>query len=335
MPAQRRTAAADDHGRWIQVTDTGGPEMLALSNQPYGAPPAGHATINNTAIGVNFIDAYHRTGFYPRPAPFVPGVEGAGVIESADELPSGLRVGDRVGYIGPFGSYANRTNVPVDRLIPLPSDISDETAAASLLQGITTYALLKQVHEVRQGETILIHAAAGGLGLLMCQWAAAAGATVIGTVSSAEKAAVAAAHGCAHTILNGDADWPAHVRRITGGQGVPVVYDSIGRTTFDGSMTCLATRGLLVSLGQSSGPPEPLDVTSLGPRGSLSVTRPSVFHFVETRDDLLTAANGLFAEIRRGHLRAAAHHTYPLHAAANAHADLEARRTTGSIVLIP
>lgn len=323
------------HGQYVTVTRPGGSETLRVTQQDELHAPSGCAVIRNTAVGVNFIDIYHRTGFYPRQLPFTPGVEGAGVIETAEDLPPELRVGDRVGYIGPFGSYADRTIVPVNRLIPLPADVSDETAAATLLQGITTHALLEQVHVVQPGQTIVVHAAAGGLGLLMCQWATSSGVTVIGTVSSAGKAATAAAHGCTHPILHSEPEWPERVRRITDGVGVPVVYDSIGRDTFAGSLAALAVRGLLVSVGQSSGPPDPLDVTSLGQRGSLSVTRPSVFDFVRTRDELLVAAERLFTKLRDGDLRAPLHHSYPLHNAAAAHTDLEQRRTTGSLILLP
>jgi NADPH:quinone reductase len=229
----------------------------------------------NTAVGVNFIDVYHRNGFYPLPTPFLPGVEGAGVIESGSDLHP-LRVGDRVGYQGAFGAYATRVSIPAERLIPVPDSVGDQTVAAFLLQGITTYVLLHDVYRLQPGDTILVQAAAGGLGLLMCQWASALGATVIGTVSTPEEAAIAAANGCTHPIMSTSPRWPDQVRDLTGGRGVPVVYNSVGRDTFAGSLDWLTVRGLLLSLGQSSGPPEPLDVPFLGGRSSLSVTRPSV-----------------------------------------------------------
>lgn len=335
QPTQRGVPRDSRDAKQVLVSGTGGPEALRVTRQPPIGDHAGHAVVANNAIGVNFIDVYHRNGFYPLPTPFVPGVEGAGVIESAQNLQSDQRVGDRVGYIGMFGAYASRVSVPTDRLIPLPADISDLNAAACLLQGITTYAMLHDVYHVQPGETILVHAAAGGLGLLMCQWASAVGATVIGTVSSPEKATIAAANGCTYPLLNTSPQWPEEVRDLTNGRGVPVVYDSIGRDTFTGSLDCLSLRGLLVSLGQSSGPPDPLDVPSLGGRGSLSITRPSVFHFVPDRVALLRAAEAVFAAIRQGRLRVEAKHLFPLDHAREAHTELEARRTTGPLVLIP
>jgi NADPH2:quinone reductase len=326
----------EDRGRRVAVHQKGGPRVLAFEPAPPVHPDSGHAIIRNRAIGVNFIDVYHRNGLYPRLAPFVPGVEGAGTVESlADDAETGIRSGDRVGYIGPFGAYATHANVPIDRLIPLPDDIPDQTAAAVLLQGITAYALLNQVYPVRPGETILIQAAAGGLGLLLCQWASALGATVIGTVSTSQKAELARGHGCHHPLVLGDRDWVRTVREITAGVGVPVVYDSVGKDTFEGSLDCLSIRGVMVSLGQSSGPPEPMDVVALGPRGSLTVVRPSVFHYVQTRPELLRAASAVFSLIEAGQIDGAPHQVYPLADAAQAHEDLEARKTTGAIVLLP
>jgi NADPH:quinone reductase len=334
-PRPHRVSARDHNdAQQILVSETGGPEILRVTPQPsIGAQP-GRAVVVNTAVGVNFIDVYHRTGFYPLPTPFVPGVEGVGVIESGGDLHS-LRVGDRVGYIGVFGAYATRVSVPAERLIPLPDDVNDQTAAACLLQGITTYVLLHDVYRLHQGDTILVHAAAGGLGLLMCQWASALGATVIGTVSTPQKSTIAAANGCTHPILSTSPQWPDEVRDLTRGRGVPVVYDSVGRDTFTGSLDCLSVRGLLVSPGQSSGPPEPLDVPSLGGRGSLSVTRPSVFHYVTDRPALLRAADAVFTAVRNHHLRVQPKHQYLLGDADRAHRDLEARRTTGPLILIP
>lgn len=311
LPPHHVPVRHHNDAKYILVSETGGPEVLRATPQPSIDGEPGHAVVVNTAVGVNFIDVYHRNGFYPLPTPFIAGVEGAGVIESGSGLHS-LHVGDRVGYIGMFGTYAMRVSVPAERVIPLPDDVSDQTAAACLLQGITTYVMLHDVYRVQPGDTILVHAAAGGLGLLMCQWANALGATVIGTVSTPEKAAIAAANGCTHPILSTSPRWPDQVRDLTDGRGVPVAYDSVGRDTFTGSLDCLTVRGLLVSLGQSSGPPQPLDVPSLGGRGSLSVTRPSVFHYIADRPALVRAADAVFTAVRNHNLQVKPKHFYPL-----------------------
>lgn len=335
MPHLSTPTNPTEEARRIVVATTGDSDALELHEAVMPQPPEGHAVVANRAVGVNFIDVYHRTGLYPRPLPFVPGVEGAGVVSAVGADQNGLAAGDRVGYVGAFGSYATHTTVPVDRLIPLPEDVSELVAAAVLLQGITAHLLLQRVHRVQPGDTILVHAAAGGLGLLMCQWAAAMGATVIGVVSTAAKAELARDHGCQYPLVYGDGDWSEQVKAITGGNGVPVVYDSVGRDTFEKSLDCLGTRGVMVSLGQSSGPPDRVDVVALGSRGSLTLTRPSVFQFIETRQDLLGAAEAVFTALRCGHIAGSPRHTYPLHAARQAHRDLEQRRTHGSVVLLP
>jgi NADPH2:quinone reductase len=289
--------------------------------------------LRQTAVGLNFIDVYHRTGLYPQPGPFIPGVEGAGVVEAAGPDVDWLNPGDRVAYAGPIGAYAEERLIDAGRLVKLPDDIGDEQAAAMMLQGMTAQMLLRRVHPVQPGETILVHAAAGGVGLIMCQWAAALGATVIGTVSTEEKAELARAHGCAHPIVTTRQDFVAEVERIMGGDKLPVVYDSVGRDTFLRSLDCLRPRGLMVSFGNASGPVEPFSPLLLSQKGSLFLTRPTLFHYIGTRPELEAAAGELFEMVAGGKVKVEVKQRFALKDAADAHRALEGRQTSGSTVL--
>jgi NADPH2:quinone reductase len=292
--------------------------------------------IRHRAIGVNFIDVYHRSGLYPVPLPFVVGSEGAGVVESVGPGVTEVAVGDRVAYgNAPIGAYAEQRLIPADRLVKLPTEIEDSLAASIMLKGMTAWYLIRRTHRVQAGETILMHAAAGGVGLLLCQWAKALGATVIGTVGSQEKARLAREHGCDHTILYREQDVAAEVKRLTGGAGLPVVYDGVGKDTFLASLDCLAPRGLMVSFGNASGAVEPVSVRMLAQKGSLFLTRPTLHDYVRQRDELLTAAEELFEVVSRGAVRVDTGRRYSLADAAQAHRDLEGRQTTGSLVLLP
>lgn len=317
----------------ILVKQPGGPEQLVWEKVKVGDPGTGQVRIRQTAIGLNFIDVYHRTGLYPQPGPFIPGVEGAGVIESVGAEVDGLKVGDRVAYAGPIGGYAEERLIAADRLVKLPDDISDEQAAAMLLQGMTVDMLIRSVWPIHSGDTILIHAAAGGVGLIMCQWAAALGATVIGAVSSDEKAELARAHGCHHPIVYSKQDFVAEVDRLTAGKKLPVVFDSVGRDTFVRSLDCLQKRGLMVSFGQASGPVEPFVPNLLAQKGSLYLTRPTLFDYVSTREELERSAASLFDAVRTGKVKVDIGQRFPLSEAAQAHRALEARQTVGSTIL--
>jgi NADPH2:quinone reductase len=317
----------------IRIHQTGGPEVLRWEECVVGAPGPGQVRIAQSAAGLNFIDVYHRTGLYPVPMPFVPGMAGAGRIEAVGEGVGHLRVGDRVAYAMVIGAYAEMRLIAADRLVQLPDDVDDRTAAAVLLQGMTARYLIRDIYRVGPGDTILVHAAAGGVGLIVCQWAAALGATVIGTVSSSEKAALAKAHGCHHPIVYTRDDVLARVLAITGGAKVPVVYDSVGKDTFMTSLDCLRPRGLMVLFGASSGPVAPFDLGILAQKGSLLVTRPTLGTFVATKALLDENSADLFAAMRSGKVSCKVNQTYPLSDAAQAHRDLEARRTTGSTVL--
>lgn len=321
----------------IRFHEAGGPEVLRWEEVEVGAPASRQVRLRQTAVGLNFIDIYHRTGLYPVPGfPSGIGLEAAGVVEAVGPDVAELRPGDRVAYASPpIGAYAEVRLMPADRLVKLPDDIDDRTAAAMMLQGMTAQYLLRRTHRVAPGETILVHAAAGGVGLILCQWAKHLGATVIGTVGSEEKAAVARAHGCDHPILYRTENVVDRVREITGGAGVPVVYDGVGKDTFASSLDCLAPLGLMVTFGNSSGPVPPVDVSVLSAKGSLFLTRPTLFTYTAKRADLLASATDLFDVVRRGAVRIAVNQTYPLREAAQAHRDLEARRTTGSTVLLP
>jgi NADPH2:quinone reductase len=320
----------------IRVHDTGGPEVLRYEQVEMGRPGPGQARIRQTAIGLNFIDVYFRTGLYPPPGlPFTPGQEAAGVVEEIGEGVSEVQVGQRVAYAGAIGAYAESRLVPANRLVPLPDDISDEQAAAMMLKGMTAQYLLRRTFRVQPGLTILFHAAAGGVGTIACQWAKHLGATVIGTVGSDEKAELARAHGCDHPIRYDREDVVARVKEITGGKGVPVVYDSVGRTTFERSLDCLAPFGMLVSFGQSSGKIPPVDLGIFAQKGSLYVTRPTLVTHTATRENLLNSANELFEVVASGAVKILVNQRFPLREAAEAHRALETRKTTGSTILLP
>jgi NADPH2:quinone reductase len=320
----------------IRIHDYGGPEALSLDEVDPGRPGPGEALIRHTAIGLNFIDTYHRSGLYKLPElPHTLGVEGAGVVEEVGEGVAALKPGDRIAYGGGIGSYCELRVMAADRLVALPAGVSDEQAAAMMLQGMTTRYLLRRTHRVEPGETVLIHAAAGGVGLIFCQWAKHLGATVIGTVSSEEKAALARAHGCDHAIIYTKENFLGRVKEITCGKGVPVVYDSVGKDTWEGSLDCLSPLGLMVSFGNASGPAPAFTVLDLMRRGSLFVTRPVLAHYIAARADLEETAKDLFDVVASGAVRIEINQRYPLAEAARAHRDLEARKTTGSTILIP
>jgi NADPH2:quinone reductase len=317
----------------IRVHQPGGPEVLSWEDVDVGAPGPNEVRLRHTFIGLNFLDTYHRTGFYKLPLPFIPGSEGAGVIEAVGPGVTDLRVGDRIAYAGPLGAYTEVRLLPADRAVPLPAAIDDRTAAALLLKGLTAQYLLRQTAAVQPGETILFHAAAGGVGLIACQWAKALGATVIGTVGSEGKAGLARAHGCDHVFIYGRDDIAARVRELTGGKGVRVVYDSVGKDTVAASLDSLSPRGLLVCFGQSSGPVPPIDPLTLLAKGSLFLTRPTLHHYAATRDTLRASAAELFAVVMSGAVKVKPPQEYPLREAGAAHSALEGRRTTGSTVL--
>ncbi len=323
--------------RSIRVHEVGGPEVLRWEEGDLPLPRAGEVRVRQTAIGLNFIDVYFRKGLYPAPSiPFTPGMEGAGVVEALGEGVEGLKPGDRVAYAGaPIGSYAEVRLMPAERLLALPDAIDDETAAAMMLKGMTAHYLLRRAARLEPGDTILFHAAAGGVGLIACQWAKHLGLRVIGTVGSEEKAAIAAAHGCDHPVIYTREDLVERVRDITAGEGVPVVFDSVGRATFDASLDCLRPRGLMVSFGQASGPVPPLDISVLNLKGSLFLTRPSLMAYTATRSDLVAAASDLFEVVQRKIVKIEIGQRFPLSEAASAHRDLESRRTIGSTVLRP
>ena len=298
-----------------------------------GEPGPGQVRLRQEAVGLNYIDVYHRTGLYPQQLPFTPGVEGAGIVEAVGDRVDWLKIGDRVAYAGPIGSYAEERLIVADKLVKLSDSISTEQAAAMMLQGMTAHMLLRSVHKVKPGETILIHAAAGGVGLIVCQWAKALGATVIGTVGSDAKAELARAHGCDHPIVYSRQDFAAEVDRITAGAKLPVVYDSIGKDTFDRSLDCLAPKGLMVTFGNASGPVAPFEPGLLARKGSLFLTRPTLFTYTATRAGLEQAASELFDVVASGKVKVEIKQRFPLKDAADAHRALEARQTSGSTVL--
>ncbi len=323
--------------RAIRIHQTGGPEVLRWEEVEVGAPRPGEVSLRQTAIGLNFIDTYHRSGLYPLDGlPAVPGMEGAGVVEEVGPDVEGFRVGDRVAYAGgPIGSYAQRRLMPAARLVRLPDTIDDRRAAALMLKGLTARYLVRRCYQVKPGDAILIHAAAGGVGLLVCQWARHLGAKVIGTVGTDAKAGLAALHGCDHPIIYRSDDFVERVRALTGGEGVQVVYDSVGRDTFERSLNCLRPLGLMVSFGQSSGPVPPVPLPALSSRGSLYLTRPTLAAYTATREALLEGAEELFGMVESNVVRIEINQSYRLEDAVQAHRDLEARRTTGASVLIP
>lgn len=319
------------------IDQHGGPEVMRLDALELPPPGAGEARVRHTAIGINFIDTYQRSGLYRLPSfPHGLGQEAAGVVEAVGDGVREVAVGDRVAYAGgPAGAYAEARNVRADRLVPLPAAISDEVAAAVMLKGLTAEYLIRRTFRVEAGMPVLFHAAAGGVGLIACQWMKALGAEVIGTVSSDAKAEIARAHGCAHVIVYSREDFVARTRALTGGKGVPVVYDGVGRSTFAGSLDVLATRGMLVSFGNASGKPEPLDPLVLSAKGSLFLTRPTLNHYTETRDELLAAAAALFEVIASGRVRVEVGRRWKLEELGEAHRALEARETVGSAVVVP
>lgn len=320
----------------IRVHDYGGPEVLKWEEVEVGDPGPGEVKIRQTAVGLNFIDVYVRTSLYPQPSlPFIPGMEGAGVVTAVGEGVRDLKVGRRVAYAGRMGAYAKERLIAADRVVKIPTGISDETAAAIMLKGMTAQYLLRQTYRVGRDTTLLFHAAAGGVGLIACQWASSLGATVIGTVGSAGKALIARAHGCTHVINIREEDLVAKVKEYTRGKGVDVVYDSIGKDTFPASLDCLKRRGMWVSFGQSSGPVPEFRINLLAQKGSLFATRPALGDYTATRKELVAVANDLFDVIAKGKVKIAINQTYPLAEAAKAHRDLEARLTTGSTVLLP
>ena len=321
----------------VRIHAPGGPENLRYDDVEVGDPGPGEIRIRQTAIGLNYIDVYHRTGLYPLgDLPHAIGLEAAGVVDALGDGVRGLAVGDRVAYAAPpVGAYAEVRLMPADRVVVLPDAIADETGAAMMLQGMTVEYLIRRTYQVKAGETVLLHAAAGGVGLIACQWLKHLGATVIGTVGSPEKAELARAHGCDHPINYREESFVERVKEITGGQGVPVVYDSIGKDTWDDSLDCLQPLGLMVTFGNASGPVPPVNLGVLGQKGSLYVTRPTLMTYTAKREDLEASAKALFDVVLSGAVKIEVHQTYPLAEAAQAHRDLEARKTTGSTILLP
>lgn len=320
----------------IIVRRHGGPEVLEWTNDDPGTPGPGEVLVRHTAVGLNFIDVYHRTGLYMLDLPFVPGSEGAGVVQAMGEGVEGMKVGDRVAYTsnGPEGAYREARVLPASRLVRLPDEIDDETAAAIMVKGCTVEYLVRRTRAVQAGDVVLLHAAAGGVGLLATQWLAALGATVIGTVGSEEKAALAREHGCAHTILYRDESVPGRVREITDGRGADIVYDSVGKDTWEGSLDSLKPRGLMVSFGNASGAVPPFSPLLLAKKGSLFVTRPTLRDYYATPEDTAEGCAALFDMVVAGKVTPHIGARYPLREAADAHRALEARKTVGSTVLI-
>ncbi len=325
--------------RAIRFHQVGGPEVLQWEEVVVGDPASDEVRLRHHAVGLNFIDIYHRSGLYPVPLPSGIGLEGAGVVEALGSAVTDFKPGDRVAYAGgplnPLGAYAEERLMPADRLVKLPDGISFEQGAAMMLQGMTAQYLLRRAYRVQPGDTILIHAAAGGVGLIVCQWAKALGVTVIGTVGSDEKAALAKAHGCDYPIVYSREKFAERVKEITQGEGVPVVYDSIGRDTFMDSLACLRPLGMMVLFGAASGPVPPFDIGLLAKMGSLFLTRPSLFTYIARRADLLATAADLFEVVLSGKVKIEVGQRYALCDAARAQADLEGRRTTGSTILRP
>lgn len=321
----------------IRFHGTGGPEVLKWEAVEVAEPGPGQVRLRQTAVGLNFIDVYHRTGLYPPASlPAIPGMEGAGVVEAVGEGVTTLKPGDRVAYAAPpMGAYAEVRLMPADRLVVLPDSIDDRQAAAVMLQGMTAQFLIRSTYRVQPGDTILLHAAAGGVGTILCQWARHLGVTVIGTVGSDEKAELARAAGCTHPIVYTRENFVERVKEITDGKGVPVVYDSVGQTTFQGSLDCLRPRGMMVLFGQSSGAVPPFDPNLLAAKGSLFLTRPTLFTYTARAEDLAASAADLFDVVSKGAVTVEVRQTYALKDAAEAHRVLEARKTTGSTVLIP
>jgi NADPH2:quinone reductase len=319
----------------IRIYEHGGPEKLRWEQVQVGDPGEGQVRVRNTAIGLNFVDTYQRSGLYPMPLPFTPGSEGAGVVEAVGPKVKELKVGDRVAYSGPVGAYAEVLLRPAARLVKIPAGIEDKTAAAMMLKGLTTQYLLRRTYRVKKGDTILMHAAAGGVGLILCQWATALGATVIGTVGSDDKAALAKKAGCKHVIVLAREKFVDRVKEITKGKGVPVVYDGIGKDTFMDSLDCLAPLGMMASFGNASGAVTQFNPGVLAQKGSLFLTRPTLNTYAASREDLVKGAAELFSMVKSRKVKISVNQTYPLRDAAQAQRDLESRKTTGSTVLLP
>ncbi len=321
----------------IRIHEHGGPEVMRWEEVAVGDPGANEIRVRHSAVGLNFIDVYHRTGLYPVPAlPSGLGLEAAGVVEAVGEGVTDLQVGDRVAYASPpVGSYAEARLMPADRVVKIPAGVDDNTAAAMMLKGMTAQYLLRRSYRVQPGDAILIHAAAGGVGSIACQWANHLGATVIGTVGNDEKAALAAAHGCHHTIVYSRENFVERVKEITNGEGVAAVYDSVGKAVFMDSLDCLRPLGMIVTFGNASGPVPAFEPGLLAAKGSLFMTRPTLMHYTAKREDLVQSANELFEVVGSGAVKIEVHQTYPLAEAAQAQQDLEARKTTGSTVLLP
>ena len=319
----------------IRFHRQGGPEVLQLDDIQVGDPGPGQVRIRHTAIGVNFVDTYQRSGLYPMQTPAVAGNEAAGVVEAVGPGVKGLKKGDRVAYTGLPGAYCEERVVPADRMVKIPSGISDEQAASMMLKGMTVHYLIFSTYRVKKGDTVLWHAAAGGVGLIACQWLKKLGVTVIGTVGSEEKAKLAKAHGCKHVINYSTENFVERVKEITKGKKVPVVYDSVGKSTWEGSLDCLQPRGLMVSFGNASGPVPPVNLGILPAKGSLYVTRPTLNTYIASREELVKRSSDLFNAVKSKKVKIETTARYRLADAANAHRDLEGRKTTGSVVLIP
>lgn len=320
----------------IRFHKNGGPEVLQWESVEVGEPGPGEARVSHTAVGVNYIDTYHRSGLYKLALPSGLGTEGAGVVEAIGPGVTDVRTGDRVAYSGgPLGAYSEVRVMPADRLVKLPEGIAEKVAATLMLKGLTVQYLLRQTFPLKGGETILLHAAAGGIGLIACQWARALGVTVIGTVGSDEKAALAKANGCTHTIVYTRENFVERVKQLTGGKGVPVVYDGVGKDTFPASLDCLSPRGMFVSFGNASGPIAAFDILLLSQKGSLYVTRPTLATYTASRTAMLAMSEEMFSLVLAGKLRSEPRQTYALKDAAQAHRDLESRKTTGATILLP
>ncbi|HXZ96086.1 MAG TPA: quinone oxidoreductase [Burkholderiales bacterium] len=319
----------------IRIHETGGPEKMRWEEVGVETPGPGQVLVRNTAIGLNFIDTYHRSGMYPITLPAILGMEGAGIVETVGPKVSGVKAGERVAYAQPIGSYGELVLRPADRLVKIPAGVDDKTAAAMMLKGMTAQYLLRRTYKVKSGDRILVHAAAGGVGQILCQWGKHLGATVIGTVGSEEKATLAKKAGCKYVIVTAREKIPERVKEITKGAGVPVVYDGIGKDTFMDSLDCLAPLGLMVSYGSASGAVPPFDIQVLSRKGSLFLTRPTLMTYTASREDLLKSAAELFSVVKKGAVKITINQIYALRDAAQAHRDLESRRTTGCTVLVP
>jgi NADPH2:quinone reductase len=319
----------------VRYHKQGGPEVLQVDDVQVGEPGPGQVRVKHTAIGVNFVDTYQRSGLYPMQLPAVAGNEGAGVVEAVGAGVTDLKAGDRICYTGLPGSYCEQRLVPADRMVKLPQGITEEQAASMLLKGLTVHYLIFSTYAVKKGETVLWHAAAGGVGLIACQWLKALGVTTIGTAGSPDKMALAKSHGADHVINYSTENFVEKVKAITGGKGVPVVYDSVGKTTWEGSLDCLRPRGLMVTFGNASGPVAPVNLGILASKGSLYVTRPTLATYIAARADLVERSNALFEVVKSGKVKIETTAKYKLADAAQAHRDLESRKTTGSVILVP